>query len=96
MFFWMQEPEKDKDAEMLVRCNKAVKGASWQPPGTPAVGAPVVPAAATQPGQSAPVTGQPAMSNQELQAQILRCASFTLRLATVSITTQHSACTGDP
>ena len=33
LFFWLQEPEKDKDGELLLRCNKAIHGKAWQPPG---------------------------------------------------------------
>ena len=36
LFFWLQEPDSDKDDEMLLRCNKAVHGTKW----TPAAGAP--------------------------------------------------------
>jgi hypothetical protein len=33
VYFWLQEPASDKDEEILLRCNKAVHGLAWNPPG---------------------------------------------------------------
>jgi hypothetical protein len=33
MFFWMQEPEMNKDEELLLRCNISIHGMTWHPPG---------------------------------------------------------------
>jgi hypothetical protein len=47
VYFWLQEPASDKDEELLLRCNKAVHGMGWSPPGLSDV------AAATGPSQQA-------------------------------------------
>lgn len=65
MFFWLQEPESDKDDELVSRCNKAVHGLRWTPEGeAPAPAAPSNGAQAPSGGTNAAARPDP---NQFLQ-----------------------------
>lgn len=47
MFFWMQEPDKENDAERMKKCHNAINGIA----DAPAAGAPAAGAAAAQPSR---------------------------------------------